>query len=149
MGGTGGPTEGIAACSPPGLAVWQRRGQASRSRITCAASPTRTCPPGTSRRASPPWAEALAVAEGNDERNYMPELLRLRGALLASDPATSHEAEAAFEQAVSLACQQRSRVLARRAAASFATHLSERGRSAEAQRRLAELDRALAGDTVT
>ena len=65
-------------------------------------------------------AEGLAVVERHDERNYAAELHRLRGALLAADPATSPEAEAAFEQAVSLARQQRSRVLARRAAASLA-----------------------------
>jgi DNA-binding NtrC family response regulator/predicted ATPase len=85
-------------------------------------------------------AEGLAVVERHDERNYAAELHRLQGALLASDPARSHEAEAAFERAVSLARQQRSRVLARRAAASFAAHLRGRGRAAEADRLLAELD---------
>jgi DNA-binding NtrC family response regulator/predicted ATPase len=89
-------------------------------------------------------AEALAVVERNDERNYAAELHRLRGALLALDPATDHEAAAAFAQAVSLACEQRSRVLARRAGASFAAYLRARGRTVEAASMLEELDRALA-----
>ena len=90
--------------------------------------------------------EGLAVAEGNDQQTYLPELLRLRGELLACDPATSREAEVFFEHAVSLARQQRSRVLARRAAASLAEYLRARGRAGEAEQMLADLHRALATD---
>jgi hypothetical protein len=90
--------------------------------------------------------EGLAVAEGNDQQTYVPELLRLRGELLACDPAMSREAKVSFEHAVSLACQQRSRVLARRAAASLAKYLQARGRAGEAEQMLAELGRALATD---
>ena len=75
-----------------------------------------------------------------------PSFHRLRGALLAADPATAHAAEESFQHAVSLARDQRSRVLARRAAASFADYLGERGRAAEAERLLAELEASLLGE---
>jgi predicted ATPase len=99
---------------------------------------------GDLARARAAVAEGLAVIERNDERNYAAELHRLHGALLAADPATSGQAGAAFERAVSLARQQRSRVLARRAAASYARYLHAGGRTAEAEQLRAELDRALA-----
>jgi hypothetical protein len=79
--------------------------------------------------------------------NYVPELVRLRGALRASDPATTAQAEAAFAQVVALARDQGSRVLARRAAGSFAHYLRARGRTAEAERLVADVDRALATGT--
>ena len=76
-------------------------------------------------------AEGLAIAERNDERNYVTELHRLRAMLLASDPARWAEAEAAFEEAVSVGRQQRSHVLANRAAASFAAHVDGKQRTAD------------------
>jgi predicted ATPase len=68
-------------------------------------------------------ADAFAAAERNDEKFYLPELHRVRGELLASDPASSSEAANCLQRALSIARQQGSAVLERRAVDSLARHL--------------------------
>jgi tetratricopeptide (TPR) repeat protein len=67
--------------------------------------------------------DAFAAAERNDEKFYLPELHRVRGELLASDPSARSGAVHCFERALSIARQQGSALLERRAADSLATHL--------------------------
>jgi adenylate cyclase len=102
---------------------------------------------GDTERGLAAVAEGLAAAERNEEYFFVPELDRIQGELLAADPATRGEAEECFQRAVSLAREQGSRVLARRAAASFATYLRAHGRVAEADQVLHELDAASADDS--
>jgi predicted ATPase len=87
----------------------------------------------------------LAAVERSDERSAEPELHRLRGELLAADPATSPEAEAAFRCAIALASRQTAVVFARRAAHAFAAYLRDRGRAPEAEEVLAEPSSTRAG----
>ncbi len=85
--------------------------------------------------------EGLAAAENSEAPSYAPELLRLRGELLAAETGRDRDAEASFEQAVALAQRQEASVLARRAAVSLAAYLRARVRSAEPQDVRALLDR--------
>jgi tetratricopeptide (TPR) repeat protein len=82
---------------------------------------------GNIAQGSAALADAFAAAQRNDERFYLPELQRVRGELLASDPSTSGEAKECFDRALSIARQQGSAVLERRAADSLAAHLRRRG----------------------
>jgi predicted ATPase len=127
-----------------GLAIWRGTGAGLAVPYYLSHLADAYLAAGDAAQALAAVAEGLALVERHDERNYEAELHRLQGAILAADPATSHRAEAAFGRAVALARQQRSRVLARRAAASFAAFLQARGRAAEAERLRAELDGALA-----
>jgi tetratricopeptide (TPR) repeat protein len=77
-------------------------------------------------------AEGLEAAERGAEHISEPELHRVRGELLAAQPARSHEAGAAFETALALSARLGAPLFARRAAASLEAYLRARGRQAEA-----------------
>jgi predicted ATPase len=77
--------------------------------------------------------EALATVSRNGEFVSEPDLHRIHGEFLAADPATEHQAPAAFEHGMSLARRQGARLFARRAAASYRRYLTDRGRDAEAE----------------
>jgi hypothetical protein len=76
-------------------------------------------------------AEGLEAAERGAEHISEPELHRVRGELLAAQPARSHEAGAAFETALALSARLGAPLFARRAAASLEAYLRARGRQAE------------------
>ena len=84
-------------------------------------------------------AEGLDACERQDNRSGESELHRIRGELLAADPATSGAAEESFRRALALAREQGSILYARRAAAGLAAYLRDRGRVAEAEQVLAEV----------
>jgi len=68
-------------------------------------------------------AEALMVVAETDERRWEAEVARLRGALLLQLPSPDAEqAEACFQQALTVACRQQAKALELRAALSL-THL--------------------------
>jgi DNA-binding NtrC family response regulator/predicted ATPase len=83
---------------------------------------------GDAERGLAAVADGLAAAERGAEYAAEPELHRIRGELLASDPGTAEDAETAFALAISLARRHGSIVFARRAAASLAAHLRKQGR---------------------
>jgi len=67
-------------------------------------------------------ADAFAAAERNDEKFYLPELYRIRGELLASDPSSRTEAIQCLQRAVSIGARHGSLLLERRAADSLARY---------------------------
>ena len=71
--------------------------------------------------------EAEAVAETSEERWWSAELYRLRGVFLAALDADEVQIEAAFHEAIRTVQQQKSIFLRKRAQASHAEYLSQRG----------------------
>jgi tetratricopeptide (TPR) repeat protein len=67
-------------------------------------------------------AEAEAVAQRTEERESLAELHRLRGVFLASIRADEVQIEASFREAISIARQQKSISLTKRAEASYAEY---------------------------
>jgi tetratricopeptide (TPR) repeat protein len=76
-------------------------------------------------------ADAIARVERVGERSYEPELLRLRGVLLAQGEGREDEAERSIRSALSLADQQDALSFALRAATDLARLLSRRGHGDE------------------
>jgi hypothetical protein len=64
--------------------------------------------------------KAVALSEGSGEREWYPELQRLRGVFLAAIGANKTEVEAAFGESIRTAQQQNSVSLLKRAEASHA-----------------------------
>lgn len=84
-------------------------------------------------------AEALATAEGIDERWYMAELRRLKGELpLACSETHALEAETCFHEALETARRHRAKSLKRRAAVSLARLWRWRGQGSAAYDVLAD-----------
>jgi hypothetical protein len=75
----------------------------------------------------PLFQEAEAVVERYEERGSCAELYRLRGVLLAVSGAEEAQIEAAFQQALRTAQQQKSLSLLKRAEASRAEYRRQRG----------------------
>ena len=91
------------------------------------------------RRAWPAMAaEALEIVRRERSRFYAPELLRLRGALLAAGGEAAH-AEASFEEALDLSRLLGARALELRAATSLAHLWRRRGADDRGRRLLAPL----------
>jgi predicted ATPase len=82
--------------------------------------------------------EAFELAERNDERFWLAELHRLRGDLLLADGSAPHEAEACYQQALTIARQQDAKSLELRAAISLARLWQSLGNSHEAHQLLAD-----------
>ena len=70
--------------------------------------------------------KALTLSEESGEREWYPELQRLRGVFLAAIGANKAEVEAAFGEAIRTAQQQTSVSLLKRAEASHAEYRSQR-----------------------
>ena len=84
--------------------------------------------------------QAEQFARDTGEGFYAPEIPRLRGDLiLLQNPAATGDAEACFEQALTLSRQQQARSLELRAALSLARSLNARGQTAEARTTLTPL----------
>lgn len=83
--------------------------------------------------------EGLAACERQDYRTGESELHRIRGAILATNPATAGEAEMCHRRALALSRAQGAVYYERRAARALATHLRDRGRDEEAARVLADI----------
>ncbi|QGZ63094.1 ATP-binding protein [Paraburkholderia acidisoli] len=83
--------------------------------------------------------EALAWSEAHDERWYIPELLRIRGDLLAATDERDSQgaAEAAYQRAIEIARQQDALFLQLRAARSLAALKHRQGEPARAEQILA------------
>src|SRR5262249_33459754 len=79
---------------------------------------------------------AFAIVEGNRERLWEAELLRLRGELKS---ACQGDAEADFRRAVEVARSQRAKSLELRATTSLARLLAKQGGGNEALRMLADI----------
>jgi predicted ATPase len=133
--------EGLALMHE-GLAIWRATGAGLAVPYYLCHLADAHLSAGEVARAAAAVAEGLELVERHDERNYEAELHRLQGALLAGDPATGRQAEAAFQRALSLARHQGSLVLVRRAAASLVNYLHACGRTEDAERLRPELDRA-------
>jgi len=89
--------------------------------------------------------EALAVAERTQERVYEAELYRLKGALILLQPVREGEeaggrdqAEACFQQAITIARSQGARSLELRAVMALSRLRRQQGKPAEARQMLAE-----------
>jgi DNA-binding SARP family transcriptional activator/tetratricopeptide (TPR) repeat protein len=78
----------------------------------------------------------LATVERTDEREWEPELHRLRGELLLAQQAECKAVERCFEQAVAVAAAQQSKSLELRATISLSRLLQAQGRTDEARKRL-------------
>lgn len=78
-----------------------------------------------------PLAEAIAVAEDNDERFFASELRRLDGMIRLQRDGDAAGAEAAFREAMEIADRQGARAFALRAATALAKLLGTQGRGAE------------------
>jgi predicted ATPase len=70
--------------------------------------------------------KAVALSEGSGEREWYPELQRLRGAFLVAIGANKTEVEAAFGESIRTAQQQKSVSMLKRAEASYAEYRSQR-----------------------
>ena len=88
------------------------------------------------READAALGEAFAIVEGNRERLWEAELLRLRGELKS---ACQGDAEADFRRAVEVARSQRAKSLELRATTSLARLLCDKNRGDEARTVLAEI----------
>ena len=85
-------------------------------------------------------AEAFALTEASGERGWEAELYRLKGELLAQQPACRlMEAEACLQQALDLARRQEAKALELRAALSLARLWQGQGRCDEARTLLVEI----------
>ena len=78
--------------------------------------------------------EALDLADHNEDRAYLPELHRLKGALLWQQGAAVAEVETHFERALAVARQQQSRSLLLRAAMSLGRLWQTQGKSRQAHK---------------
>lgn len=76
---------------------------------------------------------------GQDERIYLPELLRLRGELRAASEAEPAVVESDLREAVTLAHEMGAKLQELRATTSLARQLARRGRAAEGRELLAPL----------
>jgi serine/threonine protein kinase/tetratricopeptide (TPR) repeat protein len=83
--------------------------------------------------------EALTAVEKNEERSAEADLYRLRGELLLTTGAAATEAESCFHKAIEVTQNQSAKSLELRATTSLARLWRRQGRSAEAQRMLAEI----------
>jgi predicted ATPase len=85
--------------------------------------------------------EALERAERNEERWYLPELLRIRGdlALREGTPHSADEAEKWLRQSLDLAREQKTRSWELRTTSSLCRLWVEQGRTSEAHAQLAPL----------
>ena len=85
-------------------------------------------------------AEALAAADAHEERNYEPEMHRLKGELLLrQDHSKTAEAQGCFQRAVEIARKQSAKSLELRATMSLVRLLDSQGRRDEARAMLAEI----------
>jgi class 3 adenylate cyclase/predicted ATPase len=84
--------------------------------------------------------EALAAADENENRNYEPEMHRLKGELLLKrDDSNIAEAQGCFERAIEIARKQSAKSLELRATMSLARLLAKQGRRDEARTMLADI----------
>jgi predicted ATPase len=83
-------------------------------------------------------AEALALVERRDERNWEAEIYRVKGELLLESGGSS-EAETCFRRAIEIARRQSAKSLELRATTSLARLLDKQGRQDEARRILGEI----------
>jgi predicted ATPase len=83
--------------------------------------------------------EALAYRETNGETYFEPELYRLRGELLQQQGPNMAVAEADLQRAVSVARDQKARMLEVRATVSLCRLLQQQDRGEEARQALAEI----------
>ena len=85
--------------------------------------------------------EALAALAQSGERYYEAELYRLQGELLcqAQPGAADERAEAAFRQAIAVACSQQAKAWELRAALSLSRFLAQRGQREPARQTLHEI----------
>jgi predicted ATPase len=70
--------------------------------------------------------KAVALSEGSGEREWYPELHRLRGVFLAAVGAEETQIEASFHAAIKVAKEQKSVSLATRAEASYAEYCRQK-----------------------
>lgn len=78
--------------------------------------------------------EALERCERNEERWYLPELLRIKGELVVQQSASApHQAEACFRESIGWARRQKTSAWELRTATSLARWLNAQGRRAEAR----------------
>jgi len=85
-------------------------------------------------------AEALAVADEHEDRNYEAEIHRLKGELLLKqNNSNSTEVQSCFERAIEIARKQNAKSLELRATTSLARFLAQQGRRDEAPMMLAEI----------
>jgi predicted ATPase len=85
-------------------------------------------------------AEAQTLVEQHDERMWEAEVHRLRGVLLLRQPGTpQEEAEACFQQALTVARHQQARYWELRAATSLARLWQQQGKRTEARELLAPI----------
>ena len=85
-------------------------------------------------------AEALAAADAHEERNYEPEMHRLKGELLLrQDHSKTAEAQGCFQRAVEIARKQSAKSLELRATMSLVRLLDSQGRRDEAREMLADI----------
>jgi predicted ATPase len=83
-------------------------------------------------------AEALTLVDTTGERVWEPELYRLKGALLLQQSSDNHtEAEACFQQAITIAQSQQAKSFELRAATSLARLWQQQGKRQEAHALLA------------
>jgi predicted ATPase len=90
-------------------------------------------------RGLPMVADALAEAEQTGVRDHLAELHRLRGEMLLATSADPAEAEASFDQALTIARQQKARLFELRTAMSLARLWRTQGKQAEARNTLKEV----------
>ncbi len=83
-------------------------------------------------------AEALALVERRDERDWEAEIYRVKGELLLESGGSS-EAETCFRRAIEVARRQSAKSLELRATTSLARLLDKQGRRHEARQVLGEI----------
>ena len=85
-------------------------------------------------------AEALTVADENEDRFYEPETYRLKGMLLLrQNDSSATEAENCFRKAIDVAQQQKAKSWELRATTSLAGLLAKQGHRADSHAMLAEI----------
>ena len=84
-------------------------------------------------------AEALAVAEKNEERMYEAELYRLKGELTLAQSSVQKEAEECFHKAIAIARKQQAKSLELRAVMSVSRLWQQQGKKKESHEMLAKL----------
>ena len=84
-------------------------------------------------------AEALAVAEKNEERMYEAELYRLKGELTLAQSSVQKEAEECFHKAIAIARKQQAKSLELRAVMSVSRLWQQQGKQQEAHHMLSEI----------